>query len=96
MKLVNIRMMCVAMICVSASNRSFILAARQGAALVPGPSQYGTMDRALGQTKPKLPRAPDMVCSVLQQLVWLTWTIMEQDMEVSINIINGGTPKSSI
>lgn len=37
------------------------------------------MDRALGQTKPKLPRAPDMVCSVLQQLVWLTWTIIEQD-----------------
>lgn len=27
----------------------------KGAALVPGPSQYGTMDRALGQTKPKLP-----------------------------------------
>ena len=27
---------------------------------MPRPSQYGTMDRALGQTKPKLPRAPGM------------------------------------
>lgn len=27
----------------------------KGGALIPGPSQYGMMDRALGQTKPKLP-----------------------------------------